>query len=248
MGPVLFLTAGHTKALQYAQSLLLQQGFSFTDLPTNAVTHLLLPVPSFDETGAIKGGGDLAKLLAQLPRNVTIIGGNLHHLVLNGYRTIDLLQEPLYLSQNARITAHCAVTLAAGQLEQCLDEVEVLVIGWGRIGKCLAHLLKAIGASVTLAARKETDRATLASLGYTAIDTAQIEPERYDLIFNTVPIMLLPDCPGNAVKIDLASSPGISGTKVIWARGLPNQHAPESSGRLIARSVISHLTETEAIL
>jgi len=243
MGPILFLTAGQTQALSHAQQALRQQGFSFTSAPTQSVTHLLLPVPSFDGDGTIKGGGELPALLAQLPKQVTVIGGNLSHPALAGYHTIDLLQDPHYLAINARITAHCALSIAAQRLPCTLDDIPVLVIGWGRIGKCLAQLLQGLGANVTVAARKATDRAALASLGFSAVSTTQMDPGAHGLIFNTAPQMLLDHCQGNALKIDLASSPGIGGTDVLWARGLPNQYAPESSGKLIAEAIISHLSE-----
>ena len=196
-----------------------------------------MPVPSFEANGTIKGGGDLTGLLKALPKSITIIGGNLDIPLLADYKKLDLLKDPVYLAINANITAHCAITLAANNLEYALNDVPILVIGWGRIGKCLAQLLQGLGAQVTVAARKETDRATLASLGITAIDTAHIPAEDYGLIFNTAPEMVLSHCAGDALKIDLASKPGIAGADVIWARGLPNQNAPLSSGKLIAQSV-----------
>ena len=42
-----------------------------------------------------------------------------------------------------------------------------------------------------------------------------------------------PDC----YKLDLASIQGIPGQDVIWARGLPEKDAPESSGKLIADAI-----------
>ena len=114
-----------------------------------------------------------------------------------------------------------------------LDRQKALVIGWGRIGKCLAQLLKSIGAQVTVAARKESDRVMLKALGYSALDTCNLDTTPYSLIFNTVPQMICPDCPGKGLKIDLASKLGLGGEDVIWARGLPGKDAPESSGELI---------------
>jgi len=112
------------------------------------------------------------------------------------------------------------------------------VIGWGRIGKCLAQLLKSIGAQVTVAARKESDRVMLKALGYGALDTCELDTTPYRLIFNTVPQMICPDCPGKGLKIDLASKLGLGGEDVLWARGLPGKDAPESSGHLIAQTVL----------
>jgi len=247
MTPTLLLAVGYTQALEHAYHQLQKQDLPCTKVPSQAVTHLLLPVPSFDPDGTVKGGTKLDALLAQLPKNITVIGGNLVHPSLKEYHTIDLLQDAHYLAANARITAYCALSLAMQHLSCTPDSISFLVIGWGRIGKCLTQLLQALDTDITVAARKETDRATLASLGINAISTDGIQPSKYGVIFNTAPEMLLPHCDGNALKIDLASKPGIGGNEVIWARGLPNKLAPESSGRLIADVVTSYLSETEAI-
>ena len=47
------------------------------------------------------------------------------------------------------------------------------------------------------------------------------------------------------VLMDLASSPGIDGENVLWARGLPGKIAPESSGELIAKTVMRLWEENE---
>lgn len=237
----IFYSAGHTEALVYAIRMLHDAGVEFLPCPDRHVTHLLLPIPSFDSDGRIKGGGSLEALLWQLSDEVTVIGGMLDRPELENYRTVDLLEDPSYVSENAAITAYCATTLAAQTLSVVWKDCPVLIVGWGRIGKCLARLLEKLGAQVTVSARKETDRAMLRAMGYTAVDTTDMQTDKFRLIFNTVPEMLLPNCPGNAVKIDLASRPGIGGKDVIWARGLPGKDAPESTGILIARTVLAQL-------
>jgi dipicolinate synthase subunit A len=239
-----FYTAGFTPALSYAINFLKERNFTILSQPEKA-THLLLPVPSFEPDGRIKGGGALADLLTDLPADITIFGGNLDRPELAGYRTVDFLKDPLYLAQNANITAHCAVNLAMAKLPVTLQNCPSLIIGWGRIGKCLAQLLRQLGADVTVAARKETDRATLTSLGYAVADTGHLETAPFRVIFNTVPAIVSADCPGKALKIDLASSLGLGSPDVIWARGLPNKDAPESSGELIARTAIRIATGKE---
>lgn len=241
-GPI-FYTAGHTDALDYAVASLKRKGCAFAQQPDKTVTHLLLPVPSFDESGKVKGGESLAGILEFLSRNVTILGGNLGSFIPAGYKATDLLQDPFYLAENADITAHCAVKLAVSKLPVTLKGCHVLVVGWGRIGKCLAAFLKNMGAIVTVAARKESDRAMLAALGYDTLDVRTLSYEllRFRVIFNTVPMMVLPAskiqyCRADCLKIDLASVLGMEAEDVIWARGLPNKDAPESSGELIART------------
>ena len=236
----LLLPYGHSGALDIACSMLKQEGFAITEDPSERVTHVLLPVPSFEPDGCVKGGGQLSCLLSQLPSDITIVGGNLS-AIDERYRKLDLLQDPYYVSQNAAITAYCAISLALPHLPCIIADCPVLVIGWGRIGKCLARLLRQLDADVTVAARKDTDRAMLQSLGYSAISTEHLDISPYRIVFNTAPILLLPDCHADALLIDLASSPGITGAHVIWARGLPGKNAPESSGELIAHCIAEHV-------
>lgn len=255
MNGILFYPSGESRALTYAVRYLSQQGVDIAAAPSPQVTHLLLPVPSFDTTGYIKGGGSLVHTLSQLPENITIMGGNLQKTDLQNYKTVDFLQDPLYLAENAAITADCAIRIAGNNLSTVFAGCPVLVIGWGRIGKCLAAKLKAMGADVSVAARKEADRAMLTALGYRAENPGQLmfSLVRYRVIFNTVPAPVLSreqtqHCRGDCIKIDLASQPGIAGKDVIWARGLPNQDAPEASGILIAKTAIRLVRRREAVL
>lgn len=245
MSSSIFFLAGSAPALTIVKSTLIRLGCQVADRPGADVTHLLLPVPSFDAEGNVKGGGQLTDILAQLPRTVTVFGGNLNRPELAGYKTVDLLQDPLYLAENAAITAHCAVKLALSQLHVTMQNCPVLILGWGRIGKCLGALLKAMGAKVTIAARKEADRAMVKALGYEAEDPGHFTHDltQYRVIFNTVPTLILDadkvqQCGPDCLKIDLASHRGIAGDGILWARGLPGKDAPETSGDLIARTVI----------
>lgn len=239
MGDYTFYTAGETAALCRAVTQLQQAGLTFSQEPGNHITHLLLPVPSLSPDGTIRGGGDLHQLLQTLPEDICIIGGNLPHLPQ--YKTIDLLKDSVYAAENAYITAHCAIRLMMEKLPTALRSCKILVIGWGRIGKCLASLLKRMEADVTVAARKETDRAILSALGYHAIHPE--ETGDFRVIFNTAPAPVPCNCDSDCLKIDLASVQGISCADVIHATGLPGKDAPEASGNLIARTVLRLLKE-----
>ena len=245
MNGFIFYAAGHTNALDHTVQILRKAGCNFVSQPDHTVTHLLLDVPSFDTNGLLKSGDSVADLLKKLSRNVVIIGGNLQHPALSGYPTVDLLQDPVYLAENADITAHCAIKLITSRLPVILKGCQILVIGWGRIGKCIARLLREMGAIVTVAARKESDRAILSALGYDTEDTNAIDYSliRYRVIVNTVPTLVLTAdalqyCQPECLKIDLASAKGIESDDTLWARGLPNKDAPGSSGALIARSIL----------
>lgn len=249
MESYLVYIAGSTPASRYAAGLLEASGISTIDHPSPEVTRLLLDVPSFGQDGALRGGGDVGRLLAMLPPEITVLGGNLKHSALSGYRLMDLMQDPGYVAENAAITADCAIRVAGERLPVVFRDCPILIIGWGRIGKCLGQMLKALGAEVTVGARKESDRAMLSALGYETVDTAEMDRilPGFRVIFNTAPEAVLSEealrrCSG-CLKIDLASQRGLQGEDVIWARGLPGIHAPESSGALIGKQVLAFLRE-----
>lgn len=253
MSKLIFYPGNRSLVVKSTVEALKSKGFCVVSQPCESITHLLLPVPSFDESGTLKGGGNLPALLSSLPKTITVIGGNLSGELLKEYRTIDLLKDPTYLADNAAITAYCAVRLAMMELPVMLRGCPVLIIGWGRIGKCLAALLWALEADVTIAARKESDRAMAHALGYQAVDTETLGENlnQFRLIYNTVPAAVLSaeqvsHCRDHCLKIDLASVQGIGGEHVIWARGLPGKDAPESSGCLIAKTAI-RLIEKERL-
>ena len=240
MSKILIYPVGSAPSCRYAAQRLSHHGFQLVDHPTPEVTHLLLDIPSFSSDGQLRGGGDPARILEMLPRYITVIGGGLDHPAVENHWCMDLLKDDTYLAANAAITAECALQVAAPMMDVVFFGCPVLIIGWGRIGKCLAQLLKAIGANVTVAARKPSDRAILQALGYQTADPGNLQGS-FKLIFNTAPAPVLnqqqlsrfPNC----VKIDLASRKGLEGDDVVWARGLPGIHAPQSTGRLIADTV-----------
>lgn len=235
----IFYTAGCTDALRYARNRLQQWGYTISPIPTEHVTHLLLPVPSFESPGILKGGTALSDILKTLPENITILGGGLPALP---YRCIDFLKDEFYLTENASITAHCAVKLVQQLYSGILKDVPVLIIGWGRIGKQLVQLLKALGAIVTVAVRKASDMEALQSIHCNATLLCHLHPERYRIILNTAPAPILQadNAQSDALLIDLASIQGIQGSRVLWARGLPNKEAPQLSGNLIAKTALRY--------
>ena len=235
--------AGSSKAANYAGRCLQGKGFSVLPTLSGSADYILLDVPSFNPVGLLRDGSSVSKLLKELTRDTVIIGGKLGHPELHGFRTLDLLLDEQYAAENAYLTAEAALDVALPYLDITLRNCPVLILGWGRIGKCLARILRALDASVTVAARKETDRAALHSLGYQTADSTALPPLRpYRLIFNTVPKLIvsreqMATCHPACVKIDLASRPGMDDGDVIIARGLPGIHFPESSGRLIADTI-----------
>ena len=226
-----------SEAIRYAARFLSDRGISVTEKCEPDVTHVLLPVPSFS-----RGDEYLAHLLTKLPDDVILCGGNLHSPLVESYPCIDFLQDPYYLADNAAITADCTLRILKKQFHLELTDKRVLVIGWGRIGKCLCPILRSEGADVSVAARKVHDLAMIQALGCSSlpISAAASETERFDVILNTVPVLLFPQIKtkDGCVALELASKPGMTGGKIYDARGLPGKLAPMRSGKLIAKTFL----------
>ena len=226
-----------TDAIRYAAGYLEEAGICVTQSCAPDVTHVMLPIPSFPN-----GDEYLAHLLSKLPEDVVICGGNLHSPLLAGYRTVDFLQDATYLEENAAITADCTVQLLENRIGENWAGMQILILGWGRIGKSLAGLARSHGAEVTITARKDADLAAMRSLGYQGIHTrsAQEVARDYDVILNTVPAMVIPqlNAKADAVILELASVDGMVGENITVARGLPGRMAPMASGQLIAETFL----------
>ncbi len=225
--------AGSGPANHYAQMMLPGLGFSLA-YGVQEADAVLLDIPTKQ--------AEAEKVIGQMNPGQMLIGGNLPPEILEACPCLDLLREEQYLAENAAITAHCALRLAMTALPVVLPQGKTVILGWGRIGKCLGQLLRQLDVPFTITARRESDLAALRSLGYDACRVQELDLQDVRLLINTVPQVLLTKealqaCP-QTVKLDLASKKGLPGEDTLWARGLPGIHAPESSGRLIARTIL----------
>ena len=232
-GPTMYIPMP-TAALEAAARLLRRQGAVFTDTAADA-EYLLYSAPT------------KLDMLGECTTSQTIIGGNLDFLNESVER-IDLLKDPYYLCANAAITAETALGLILKELRCEITRANILILGWGRIGKCLTHQLHHLNANVTVYARKDTDRAMLSSLGYHQADRRELSRSlcRYQCIVNTIPAPILTEAeirtvrPG-CLKLELATGVWLPGEDVVVAHGLPGKYKPDAAGALIARTITRHL-------
>ena len=135
---------------------------------------------------------------------------------------------------------------------------EVLILGFGRIGKVLARKLAGLSAKVTCAARKDEDLAWIQAYGHKAtnINTIGSNLNEFDIIINTVPHIILTEERLKQVKkdcllIDLASNPGgidkktvkDQNLKFVWALSLPGKVAPTTSAEFIKDTIYNIVKE-----
>lgn len=170
-------------------------------------------------------------------------------------RLFDYFEREELAVANAVPTAEGAVQIAMEELPVTIHGSRVLVLGFGRLGKLVAHRMHAMGARVSVSARKWADLAWAEAYGYTAEPMEQLDGYLcgYDLVVNTAPARVLdagrlselhPGC----LVVDLASKPGgvdleeaaEQGVRVIWALSLPGKVAPVTAGKII-RDTIYHI-------
>ncbi len=163
----------------------------------------------------------------------------------------------LCLFANALPTAEGALQLAMESTDRTILGSRCLVIGYGRIGRLLADRLLALGAEVTVSARKYGDLAWIDAWGCRSVRTNALaeQLDRFDVIFNTAPALILDgarlrETREDCVIIELASAPGgvdleearRLGRQVIQAPGLPGKVAPRSAAAAV-RDSIYHILE-----
>lgn len=175
-----------------------------------------------------------------------------------GLVLVDYFAREELAVANAVPTVEGAIQIALEELPITVHSARALVIGYGRLGKLLAHRLSALGAKVSVAARKWEDLAWAEAYGYGVEQTDRLEGWLcpYDLIVNTVPHQVLGEERLGELKqgclvIDLASKPGgvdlqaarQLGVKVIWALSLPGKVAPVTAGKAILNTIYNILRE-----
>ena len=150
---------------------------------------------------------------------VPVLGGNADEktqlLLKSSAEYIDYYEREELQVANAFLTAESAIAIAINELKSSIRDNCVLVIGYGRIGKSLCHILKAMGATVYASARKHKDFEWIRAFGYSPVHTERIcdVVTSCGVIFNTVPKLVLGDdvlkcIPDSSLIIDLASKPG----------------------------------------
>ncbi len=190
-----------------------------------------------------------------------LIAGNIgikDELDANGIQFTDLFKREEFSVLNTIATAEGTIQIAMEETQRTIHGSNVLVMGFGRIGKVLAKMLDGIGAKVYCEARKNEDISWIKAYGYNPVHLNDLDENlnKFDIIINTIPFQILDQERLSLVKkesiiIDLASNPGgvdrraarEKNLKVIWALSLPAKVAPLTSAEFIKETIYHVLKE-----
>lgn len=204
----------------------------------------------------------LREMMHVINAKVLIAGGitpEVYNMANDEYiEIIDIMKREELAVLNTIATAEGTIQIAIENTNKILHGSEVLILGFGRIGKVLARKLAGLAVKVTCAARKDEDFAWIEAYGHKAtnINTIGENLKKYDIIINTVPHMILTEERLQNVKkecllIDLASNPGgidkkavkDRNLKFIWALSLPGKVAPTTSAEFIKDTIYNIIKE-----
>lgn len=231
---------------------------------------IILPLPATSSEGVINTPFSGAVLTARQVFSVIspgqivcagMVNAGLRELAEEtGAILCDYFEREELIISNAASTAEGAIQIIMEETPYTLLGADCLVIGFGRIGKLLAHRLKAIGANVTVSARNHSDLAWIKAYGYKAENTNKLDGKLsgYNIIINTVPARVLGESrlvqiSTDCLCLDLASKPGgidfqaasRLGVHAVWALSLPGEVAPVTAGRSIMDTIYNILQERE---
>lgn len=186
-----------------------------------------------------------------------LIAGNINEkfkeLLDDNYKkVIDIMKMEELVILNTIATAEGAIDVAIKNTDTILHGSNVLILGFGRVGKIVAIKFNQLAAKITCAARKNTDLAWIEAMGFAPKNIYDLKEDLkdFDIIINTIPQMIIDKeemqyMKENVLLIDLASSPGGINTddanemnlKFVWALALPGKVAPVTSAEFIKKTI-----------
>lgn len=191
---------------------------------------------------------ELKELKEQLIKKQFIAGNIPEEFYQNDIENFDLLKNDELTILNAIPTVEGAIKIAIEEREETIFDSNVLICGFGRIGKILCDRFLSLGANVYCTARKETDLTWIREKRCIPIiyDKIKEYAPKIDLVINTVPYVVLDKKTldyfrKDVVMIEIASKPGgfdkeyakQKGIKVINAQGIPGKEMPMTAAKFI---------------
>ena len=183
--------------------------------------------------------------------NKTIICGNIKKQfkdALEGKNNtvVDIMKNEELSIKNSVPTAEGIVKIIIENTDITIDNSNIAILGFGRVGKKTAELLKSLKANIFCFDIKEEEVANIHLCGYNVLNDICESLKKMDVIINTVPELIIDKEHLNYINkdsliLDVASKPGgvdfnyatENNYKVIHALGLPGKIAPRTSAKYI---------------
>ena len=215
----------------------------------------VLPYPA-SRDGIHVFGTEIPFHTLSIPQKAAIFGGRLPTHWREGHLFADVEENEKFLVQNAYLTAAAGVATALRAGERAFFRTTAGVIGYGRIGKSCAEMLRALGAEVTVYVRRDEARSEAEKAGFHAHRLREGMSVPDDLVFGTAPapaenlasLILRPSAAvydlGGGLPETLPSTDG-NGVRVLPLRGAPGVFAPLEAGEIYGGAVLDFINQLE---
>lgn len=229
---------------------------------------IIAPMSSTDAAGRVtsqlsrvEAPIDLTEVIPLVPEGTPLLIGVARPIIRGlatqyRLRLVEMAEIDEIAVLNSIPTAEGAIQVAMEHTTITIHGARCLVLGMGRCGTTLAKKLVALGAAVTACSRAAEDLARAVVLSCEPLPLSALSSRTdFDLIFNTIPALVLPRSylrllDSETVIVDIASGPGGTdftaaeqlGLTAIHALSLPGRVAPKTAAQILVRT-IPHLLE-----
>lgn len=196
-----------------------------------------------------------------------ITGGSIPKYLIQGMSDFpvsfkDIMKDTKFSEINSSLTAEGLLKYIIENTVCSIENAKILITGYGRCGKAIAHKLSLLGGSISVYDNDTLQADAGKQQGYSFYDmNAYIDtPADFDFIINTIPSPVfkapfLRKLNRKCVLFDIASAPGgfdndiCQGLalKVIRCPGIPGKTAPRTSGIAMADSILAYLESRKEV-
>ena len=216
---------------------------------------ILLPIPTTrDKITVLNTSVYINDVLSEINDDTVVCGyglpcGFVELAKERGGRVLDLSLDEKFLSDNAHLTALCTVGILLTTTDRAPCDVNIGVVGYGRIGKRLTNMLLSFGAGVKVFTSRKRACLDLCECGVaSSVSTWDADLSDLDVLINTAPavIFVRERIPEGLRVIDLASGDNFPGIMVERYPSVPAKMFPKSAGRIWAEAVERFISDTQS--
>ena len=215
---------------------------------------ILLPIPTTKDKKYITNTTVPLNEVTELVAAGTLVAGYeippdmTEDIVLRGGEVYDAGRDEKFLLENAAISAHGVIGYILSELTKDISELQIGIVGYGRIGEALVRGLLFFGAGVRVYTARESVALSLCENGISArVGLCDSDFSALDVIINTSPShnidgQMLKGPLSHLKVIDVASGKAVPDDEnVIRLMAIPERMYPETAGRTYARYILEKM-------
>ena len=189
----------------------------------------------------------------QIAKNADLcLGGKIENSAFAEFKNyVNILLDEDFAVKNAILTAEATLGEISKITEKSLFDMNILVLGSGRIAKALWKILNGLGLKFDVAMRNEKERILSQMLSKSSWRIENVPLTNFDLIINTIPAKIFDESVVQNLNTDqfiveLASIPCIDTdapykVNFVHCGGLPGKILSKSAGKVVLQKLLEEI-------